>query len=135
MALPGKSSLVKVSTTAGGAGAYTTVADLNSATMSTNGGTIDITEFGDNYMQRIQGIKDGSFQISGFWAPADTNGQVAIRNALVNDGELWAQFLPDGTNGFKQQVRVASFELAAGVDGVVTMSASLEGTGAVAPVP
>lgn len=134
MAMAGTASLVKVSPTAGGAGVYTTVADINSASMSHAGNTLDVGAFGITYMQRILGLKDATYSLSGFWLPTDTNGQVAIRNAWLNNTTLWIQFLPDGVAGFKQEVKVTSIDISTSVDGVVDVQFQLDGTGAIAAV-
>jgi predicted secreted protein len=134
MAVAGSTSLFNVSVVAGGAGTYYAVDEIRSASMSWRGGTIDISEIGNTYMQRLAGIKDASYQIQGFYDSGDTNGQVAIRGELISYTELWAQWLPDGTNGFKQQVVVATFDTNVTYDGAVELSVSLEGTGAVALV-
>lgn len=134
MALPGKNTLVKVSTTAGGAGAYTTVDEIQSVDFNESGASIDVTKFDDDWISRIQGLKDCKWSLKGFWDPADTNGQLAIRNAWLNDTELWVQILPNGTTGFKQQVLVSSFNISTGVSGVAEVSIDLEGTGAIAAV-
>lgn len=130
----GKNSLVKVSPTAGGAGAYTTVADIRSASMSNGATTHDITAMAASWISRIIGLLDGTYSLSGYWKPSDTNGQVAIRNAMINDTTLWIQFLPDGTSGFKQEVKVSKFDINTTVDGLVEVSIELEGTGAIAAV-
>lgn len=132
MALKGKSVVIQASsddTT------YNTVAELNDATMSFSGDNIDITSFGDNFINRIQGLKDNTFSLAGFYDPSDTNGQVAIRDAWLNDTAMHLQFLSDGTNGFKQEVKISSFEISAAVDGAVEVSIEAEGTGAVTAVP
>lgn len=131
MALAGKNVVVEISvddTT------YYAVAELNDMTMTFDGDNIDVTEFGDDFMNRIQGLKDGSYSLGGFYAPTDTNGQVAIRTAWLSDSPLYVKILPNGTAGFKQEVKVATFEVSAGVDGAVEVSIDLEGTGTVTAV-
>ena len=130
MALAGKDLVVQVAT--GSTATYATVADLNSATMTHAGNTIDVSEMGVDYVQKILGLKDVSYSLGGFYAPTDTNGQVRIRNAWLNDTALWIKFLPDGSTGFKQAVKVASFEISGSADGAVELSVDLEGDGAVA---
>ena len=133
MALKGINARIKVSTTAGGAGTYTDVAEMNQGNITVGGENIDISYFGTSaWATRIQGRKDVSLSGSGFLVPGDTSGQNAIRDALINDTELWAQFLWNGTNGFKAQFRVASFavDAGAGPTDVVGLSISLEGTSA-----
>lgn len=127
----GKSAVVKVSTAS--AGTYTTVARINEVTMSHDGGTIDVTEFssaGTSYRSRIQGLKDVTYALSGFWTSTDTNGQTAIRSAWTNDSALFVTFLPDGSTGWKQEIKVAGIEIGATVDGEISVTYNLEGTGA-----
>jgi predicted secreted protein len=132
-ALAGKGLVIQVATTSGGT--YNTVVGMNDASMSIDGDNQDITAFGDSYIARIQGLKDVSYSLSGYFDATDTTGQIRIRTALLNDSELHVKFLPDGTNGFRQQVRVSSFEMSGSVDGIVEVSIELEGTGAIAAVP
>lgn len=127
----GKSAVVKVSTAT--AGTYTTVVRINDVSMSHDGGTIDVTEFssaGTSYRSRIQGLKDLTYTLSGFWTSTDTNGQSAIRSSWTNDSNLFLTFLPDGSTGWKQQVIVAGIDIGATVDGEISVTYNLEGNGA-----
>lgn len=132
MALTGRNMRVKVGTVTGGP--FTVVADLNDVSMSMEGDNQDVSAFGSDYVKRLQGLKDASYSLSGYYNPTDTNGQAAIRSAYLNDTPLFVQFLPDGTTGFKQEVKVASFEVSAGVDGQVEVSIELEGSDAISLV-
>jgi len=113
---------------------YNTVAEMNDMSMSFEGDNIETTVFGNDFISRIQGLKDGSYSLSGFYDATDTNGQVVIRSAWLNDTALYVKIMPNGTAGFKQQVRVASFEVSAGVDGAVEVSVDLEGTGTITAI-
>lgn len=113
---------------------YETVLALNDATMTIDGDNQDITSFGDNWMARLQGLKDASYSISGFFDVADTTGQLVIRAALINGTDLYIQFLPDGTSGFTQKVVPSSLEISSAVDGVSEISMDLEGTDTVSAV-
>lgn len=130
MAFAGKGLVFGVSTSTA---TFTTVDELNSFSMSHSGSNVDISEFTVNYVKRLQGLKDASYSVSGFYDPADTGGQVKIRSALVNDTTLYVQVLPDGTTtyGFQQEVKVAAFDIDASADGSVDVSIELEGTDAV----
>ena len=133
MAMKGINARLRVSTTAGGAGVYTDVAEMNEAEITVGADSIDTSVFGTSaWEQTIQGRKDINITASGFLVPGDTNGQVAIRTAQLNDTELWAHWLWDGTNGWKAQYRVTSFSCRAGAGStdVVTVSIALQGTGA-----
>jgi predicted secreted protein len=131
MAISGRNTLVQVSTNGT---TWNTVAELNEATATIEGDNQDVTRFGDSFVRRILGLKDASYELSGFRDATDTNGQEAILDALLNDTVLHVKFLGDGANGFQQEVKVASFEESSSVDGVVEVSIELEGTGAITKV-
>lgn len=134
MALAGKATKFQVSVVAGGAGTYYDVDDMNSCNMSMDGNNLDVTKFTAAFIKRIQGLKDCGYQASGFRAPADTNGQNAIISAWLNDSELWVKILPDGTSGWKQQVRVSNVNISSDVEATVDCSFDFEGTDAIAAV-
>lgn len=128
MALAGKQLAVKVSTDGT---AYNLVGDLNEAKMEIDGDNQDVTSFGSEFIKRLQGLKDTKFDLKGFYNSTDTDGQVAIRSALINDTPLYVQILPDGSTGFQQEVKVSKYETDAKVDGLVEVSIECEGTDAV----
>lgn len=131
MAVSGRNTLIKVSkdgTT------FNTVAELNEGTATIEGDNQDVTRFGDSFVRRILGLKDTSYELSGFRDASDTDGQEAILDSLLNDEPLFVQFLGDGSTGFQQEVKVSSFEESSSVDGVVEISIELEGTGPVTRV-
>jgi len=132
MALPGSGVVIQASTDGA---AWTTIDELNNASMNCDGENIDITKFGDDYRARIQGIKDASYSLSGFWDKDDTNGQVAIRAAWSGNSAIYIQVLVDGTNGWYQQCRVSSFNITMAPDGAVEVSMDLEGTGDITDEP
>lgn len=101
---------------------------LNDASFSLNGETIDVTTFNMTYKKRIQGLKEFSMSLSGFYTPSDANGQKAIESAAINGTEVNIAYLPDGTNGFSGNY-LATFEIGASPSGEVTVSYSLESTG------
>jgi predicted secreted protein len=126
-----KGNAMKIMTGTDG-GTYNEVDDLNEATMSNGADNLDITKFSQTFINRLQGLKDVTYSLKGFYKPSDTNGQVVIRTAWLNDSALWIGFLPDGTTGFEQKVVVSSFEISGAVDGVVELSIELEGNDAIA---
>lgn len=109
---------------------FVEVMDLNDASMPTESDNQDISTFGSNYVRRLQGLKDATYSLGGFYDPTDA-GQMRIRTALVEDSPLHVRFLPDGTTGFQQEVKVSSFEVSASADGVVEVSIDLDGHDAV----
>lgn len=130
----GKSFRIKVSPTVGGAGAYTVVADINKATMNRDGAQLDITSFSDSDIKRILGLRDSSYDLAGFYNSGDTNGQNAIDAAAVAGSELWVQFLPNGVNGWKQQVMVPKFSVSSAVSGTNDLAIQLVGTGPITAI-
>lgn len=127
-ALAGRGVTVSVSTDGS---VYNAVTELNDCDMSLAGNTIDVTQFGDTFIEKIQGIRDCSWTLDGFFAPADTNGQVAIRSALVNDTPLYVKIVWDGSHSILQQVKPSKFEVKAAVADTVSVSITLDGSGPV----
>jgi predicted secreted protein len=132
MALAGSGMVISASVNGS---AWTAIDELNNATMACNGENIDITKFADTYRGRIQGIKDASYSLSGFYDSGDTNGQVAIRAAWAGNTAIYIKFTIDGTNGWSQQCKVSGFNINAAVDGAVEVTIDLEGTGTITTVP
>lgn len=134
MAIAGTGMLVKASTTAGGAGSYTTIAEIKTGSMNTSAGSIDVSAFGSIWASALQGLKAVAYSLQGFYKSSDSTGQAAIRAALVADSEIWFQFLPNGTTGFKQQVAISRYDISATVDGAVEIAIEAAGVGAPAAV-
>lgn len=127
MAVAGKNAKVTV------AGAD--VKGLNSADITINGDTIDVTTFlSGGWIEKIQGLKSAELSIEGFYLSDDTTGQTALRTALLNGDPVDMQTLLDGTTGWSGSFLVTSFEDSASVDGEVGRSISLESTGAITAV-
>lgn len=127
--LAGKLNRAKVGPTTGGT--FTNVAGLKQSSIELDGATLDDSEFGVDWQQKLQGLKNFKISMSGTYRPTDTLGQVAIRSSFISDTELWAQVLPDGTTGFKGRVICTKFSVDPSVDGISSVSIELEGTGAI----
>lgn len=130
--MKGRKVIVEVSTNGT---AWTRVAGINSVSHSELGNLQEVPEFGDESVRRIQGLRDGSWSLSGTYRPTDTTGQMAIRGALRNDSTLHVRALWDGTNGAKQPVKVETFDVSAEAAGVVEVSIELSGDGLTEIVP
>lgn len=131
-ATAGRKLRVKAATTLGGT--YDNIVGIASATMSRQGLTVDVTTLTDDDIVRLLGIRDNSFAMEGNYE-ADANGQGRIRAAYDNDTALFVQFLPDGATGWKQEVKVAKYEVS-GATGANKQSVSIElqATGAITAV-
>jgi predicted secreted protein len=130
--IAGKKARLKVGTTL--VGATNIVTGLKSLSLEIDGQAVDDNEFGVDWNQRLQTLKDWKISASGSYRPSDATGQAAIRSSLINDTDLYCQFLPDnGTTanaGLKGQVIVTKFSIEPTVDGGGNVSIELQGTGA-----
>lgn len=129
-ATAGKKALLKIATAAI-TGPYTKALNIKSASIEIDGVSLDVSQLGDDWMTKIQGMKDAKITASGSYDVADTTGQVAIRGSLINDTALYAQVLPDGTTGFQCQVKVTKLSVTAATSGEAQVSIDMEQTGGV----
>lgn len=129
-ATAGKKALLKVATTAI-SGPYTKAANIDSMSFEIDGQTVDVSQLGDDYMSKVQAMKDGKGSGSGNYDMSDTTGQVAMRSSLVNDTAIYLQCLPDGTTGFQFQAKITKMGLNATTSGKASVSFDYEQTGGV----
>lgn len=119
-------------------GTYNEVLQINDVSHPMSASNEDVSTFGTTFVERLQTIKDSTFSLSGFLDNTDTTGQIVIRDAMLNDTDLFFKVLYDGVSaskyGYAQQVVVSSFEISSAVDGVLEVSIELEGTGGVTAV-
>lgn len=94
---------------------------------------LEITQFGDNYKNRMAGLKDTNVSLSGNYYPGDTTGQ----DELVPGDTVYVGIYPQGTGVAGKQVKaiVESFEISASVGDKQTFSASLQGIAAPEALP
>src|SRR5690348_8913891 len=83
------------------------IGELISADMALNGNTLDVTKFGDTYIEKVLGLRDCQWTLSGFADHTDTLGQQVVSNAFLTDGPLYIEILFDpsasaGSKGFSQ---------------------------------
>jgi hypothetical protein len=108
---------------------------IESITMGRSRIALDRTDFKDpdGVMKRFMGLKDGSFQISGFWDPADT-ALVEVETVFegASNAILWVNVTWNATYAKIAMCVVEDFELSGEVEGRVEFSATLSFTNAVA---
>ena len=104
---------------------YSNVGIANDASANLQAAMLDVTQFGDSAIDRIAGLFDTPISFSGHYDNSDT-GQALILTQFLARNSIYAQFKPDGTNGFKVECRVESYEFAATPDGTSTFSVSLQ---------
>lgn len=113
-----------------------TVAELTNVSNSFTGETLDVTTFDSSCVREfIAGLRSGTMDITGFYDPTDTNGQVAMWTAWYEGttltGAQQPKFLVDGTNGFSGDGVISSYSVDATVDGLVNFSATIQMTGTI----
>ena len=114
-----------------------TVAELTNISNAMTGETLDVTSFDSGCVREfVAGLRSGTIDVSGFYDPTDTNGQVALVAGLLAGTAITApKFLVDGTNGFTAVSGImANSTVDAGVDGLVNFSASIQLSGAISVV-
>lgn len=131
-ATAGKKLRVSVATTFGGS--YNNVVGIKSASLKRNGAIIDVTTLTDTDLVKIMGMRDSQLTLSGNFE-LDTTGQKVIRDAQANDTACFAKFQPDGgtTANINSvvEVKVSDYSVSGDATGEVSVSITLEGTGAV----
>lgn len=110
---------------------YNDVDGISSAEFNATAEELETSDFKDQdgAKHRITGLLDGEITIDGDYEPADTNGQVLIRAAFFSRATVYAQRLPDGTNGYKVTTKVTGFKVGGEVNGKAQFSATLRFTG------
>ena len=119
--LAGRQAVIKIDTTSSGPGVV--IDGVDNHTYKELCDMLDISKYGNEYKNRIGGLKDTNVTLSGNYNPSDTNGQLKI----VPGDFVWLQVLPDGTNGKKVKMIVEDFTLQAPVEGKQTFSSTLQG--------
>lgn len=112
------------------------VAELNNISNPLTADSLDVTTFDSSCLREfIAGLRSGTIDISGFYDPSDTTGQVAILTAFLNGTKLETTQQPkilwDGVNGLSADAIVTSYNVDAAVEGLVNFSATLQLTGTI----
>lgn len=105
----GRAGLCKVSATLGGS--YTTVAN---AVPDASGWIVpeltDVTRQGDAAQRMMSsGYYKNQLVLTGPYDPAEAGMAILLTNKAT--GAMGVQYLPDGTNGYKQEMIVSEFKL------------------------
>jgi len=139
MAELGKHIVIEVSTDDTN---YFPVNGLNNASMSASGEDVDITQFGDDHVNRVIGLRDNGYNLSGFLRLDEATGEPEPGQKMLEDhalglaptDDLYLRILWNGTKGFKQKVICSSFERAGQVRGAVEINAQLQAAGPITRV-
>lgn len=128
----GKTNLVYVHTAQMTGSTGNKINGVNDATYNKLCEIVEITQFGDDYKKRMGGLKDSDVSISGFFDPADTNGQ----SVLVPGNTVYLGLYPQGGTvaGTQIPMIVENFEWKADMS-KQSFSCKLSGNGAPVALP
>ncbi len=122
MATSGRNTQVYVSLTETG---FNIVDDLNDVTMEDTAENLDSTKFGATRRTFLPGFPGGVVNMSGFYNTLDSTGQRILEDAYNDETTIWAKVLYDGTNGFRQQMKVSDFTKHSAVGDIVSVTITL----------
>ena len=124
MALVGRAGLVKIGTD--------TVASLKSWKLNTSKGMADITAFGDTWKSQVPTLGEWSADCEGSWVVStDTNGQTVLNSYFLAGTSVTLKLYVNSTNYYSGTAYIEKMDTSANVDGVVTVTFSFKGSGAV----
>lgn len=97
MALAGKDFKIQVN---GTSGSWTEVSISGDASPSISADLLDVTQFGDDAMRRIQGLVDTGLELTVYTdtgQSTNSTGPVAdLEDSVINGTEIQVEFSPDG---------------------------------------
>ena len=107
-------------------GTYNIISGCNSITMTSGQEVLESTDFTDPAKDRIGGLRDASYTLSGDYDHSDT-AQAAIRDALLAGAYIWIQVRWTGSGGTGHNFAgaVESFDVSVDVEGKATFSCTL----------
>ena len=123
MAISGRNTQVYVSLTE--YNGYNIVDDLNDITQEDTAEQLDSTKFGASRRTFLPGFPGGVWNLTGFYNTLDSTGQRILENAYNDETSIWAKVLYDGTNGFRQLMKVSDFTKHSAVGDIVSVTISL----------
>lgn len=107
-----------------------TVAELKSWSISESANTIDDSTLTDTWTTKQLGQKSWSGSCECFWDETDTTGQGAIAIGLEVTGNFYPEGATTGDTFATGSMIVTAVETSASVDGMVEVSFSFDGNGA-----
>ena len=108
------------------------VAELKNWKMDLSVDMADTTVFSTTgWKSNIPGLKEWSGSAEGNLDMTDTNGQLALQNALLNGTSITLKLYVDGTHYYSGTAYVKKLAPEAAVDGVVSVAFDFQGSGAV----
>lgn len=91
----------------------------------------DVTKMGDQWKDMLPGLVGSDVKIDCNYDPTDTNGIVALQNALLNGTSVIVNLYPNATNYFSGTIYIKQFGVKTPVNGPVEVSITGTFTGAI----
>lgn len=126
--------LTDVEVSADGSTNWLPVGGANNCSQNLQAAMLEVTEYGDEAIKRIAGLFDVPCQVSGHRKYSDA-GQALLVSTWLARGTVFFRRLHNGTNGFKVECRVNSFNEAGSNSETATFDCQLQSTGAPVAVP
>lgn len=107
-----------------------TVALIGDFALDINAALSSKEAFGDDWKSNLVGLRDWSGSFSGRLDLGDTNGQVALQNAILNDTLVTLKLYNDATHYYSGSAYLSKMNIKAAVAGNVDVSFNFTGDGA-----
>lgn len=107
-----------------------TVAEIGEWSLDIGLDTNEVSAFGDSWKRFITGLKGWTGSATGRFDQTDTNGQVALQNALLNGTTVSIRLYVNATNYYSGTAYITQESPKASVGGTVDVDFSFTGTGA-----
>lgn len=115
--------------------AANTVAELSSWKLDLSADMADTTIFSTTgWKSSVPGLKEWSGSAEGNFDLSDTNGQLALQNALLNGTSVALRLYVDGTKYYSGTAYVKKIAPEAAIDDVVKIAFDFQGSGALSYV-
>lgn len=107
-----------------------TIAEIKAWSISESANTIDDSNLNDQWATKKSGQLSWSGSVECFWDETDTTGQGALTAGAEVTGNFYPEGAVTGDTYYTGSMIVTSIERSAAIDGMVEVSFSFEGNGA-----
>ena len=120
-AVAGKDGLLKIGND--------TMAEVQNWNLDASAEMLDSASLGDEWKEKTPGLGEWTATVEVSWSMGDT-AQVAVQNAFLNKTSVSPKLYTNSTNYYSGTAYVSSLSVSDPVDGLVTASMELAGSGA-----
>ncbi len=106
------------------------IGEAKNWTLNLSRDALKTTPFGNTWHKKIPGMGDWTAKVTVNFDNADTNGQIALQNALLNATTVTFSEWIDGTHNYSGTCIVKGVAIKSSPDAVIEADFDLEGSGA-----